>query len=362
MKELLSRKECSAMRGVAILAIMLHNYCHWLRGIVRENEYTWQQFKFDELWRLTLNPDEQLPMHLVSFFGHYGVPVFLFLSGYGLVKKYEQGKLPEVGLWRFVRYNYLKLFRIFIVGFVAFILLDAITPGMHRYTWTAVVGMLGMFANLFEDPSHVVWPGPYWYFSITLQLYIFYRLILYRWRHWGLVVGMIVLCWLWQLSCQDDAVLLERLRYNLIGGVLPFGLGLLAARIPTIIPTLGTNNSHAGNKIFPNWEYIIALLLAVALIVALSSNFQGWLWVPAFIVVGTIALVKVMPEWMLSYSVWVGGISSAIFVAHPLVRKIFVRPYIFDDMYAGLLLYVVATLFLSWAFKKLIDQLPSPKL
>jgi hypothetical protein len=208
------------------------------------------------------------------------------------------------------------LFRIFIVGFVAFIPLDAITPGMHRYTWTAVVGMLGMFANLFEDPSHVVWPGPYWYFSITLQLYIFYRLVLYRWRHWGLVVGMIVLCWLWQLSCQDDAVLLERLRYNLIGGVLPFGLGLLAARIPTIIPTLGTKHSHVGNKIFPNWEYIIALLLAVALIVALSSNFQGWLWVPAFIVVGTIALVKVMPEWMLSYSVWLGGISSAIFVRY----------------------------------------------
>ena len=49
MKELLSRKECSAMRGVAILAIMLHNYCHWLKGIVRENEYTWQAFKFDQL-------------------------------------------------------------------------------------------------------------------------------------------------------------------------------------------------------------------------------------------------------------------------------------------------------------------------
>ena len=47
MKELFSRKECSAMRGVAIMAIMLHNYCNWLKGIVRENEYTWQQFKFD---------------------------------------------------------------------------------------------------------------------------------------------------------------------------------------------------------------------------------------------------------------------------------------------------------------------------
>jgi peptidoglycan/LPS O-acetylase OafA/YrhL len=227
-------------------------------------------------------------------------------------------------------------------------MLDAFTPGMHRYNLTAVVGMLGMFANLLDDPSHVVWPGPYWYFSITLQLYIFYRLVFYRWRHWGVVVGMIAFCWLWQLSCQDDVVLLERLRYNMIGGVLPFGLGLLAAR--TAI------NER------PRWEQIIILLLAVALIVALSSNFQGWLWVPALIVVGTIALVKIMPEWMLTYSVWLGGISSAIFVAHPLVRKIFVRPYLYDDLYAGLLLYVVAVLLLSWLTKKLIDQLPTPKL
>ena len=348
MKELLSRNECSAMRGVAILAIMLHNYCHWLRGIVRENEYTWQQAKFDQLWHLILNPDELLPMHLISFFGHYGVPVFLFLSGYGLVKKYEQGNMPQIGLWRFTRYNYLKLFRIFIVGFVAFTMLDAFTPGMHRYEWTHVVAMLGMFANLMEDPSHVVWPGPYWYFSITLQLYIFYHLVFYRWRHWGVVIGMIALCWLWQLSCQDDAVMLERLRYNLVGGLLPFGMGLLAARMPI--------------KTCSRWENFAALLVAVTLIVALSASFQTWLWAPLFIVVGTIALVKVLPQQLLSYSVWLGGISAAIFVIHPLVRKIFVRPYLYDDLYAGLILYLVGTLFLSWLFKKVIDQLPSPKL
>ena len=36
-------------------------------------------------------PDWNLPVHLLSFFGHYGVPVFLFLSAYGLVMKYENG-------------------------------------------------------------------------------------------------------------------------------------------------------------------------------------------------------------------------------------------------------------------------------
>ena len=133
------------MKGIAILGIMLHNYSHWLKGIIRENEYTWLQWKCDKLWEVIQQPDANLPLHLVSFFGHYGVPVFLFLSGFGLVKKYEQGSLPDVGIWRFIRYNYLKLFRIFIVGFVLFTLLDAFTPAMHRYTWLEVVGMLGKF-------------------------------------------------------------------------------------------------------------------------------------------------------------------------------------------------------------------------
>ena len=41
MKEILTRSQCSAMRGVAILTIMWHNYCHFLKDLVREHEYTW---------------------------------------------------------------------------------------------------------------------------------------------------------------------------------------------------------------------------------------------------------------------------------------------------------------------------------
>lgn len=369
-KSFLTRDECTMMKGIAILGIMLHNYTHWLKGIIRENEYTWQQWKCDKLWEVIQQPDEFLPLHLFSFFGHYGVPVFLFLSGFGLVMKYERlwvgerssgmrSSLPEVGIWRFVRYNYLKLFRIFIIGFVLFTLLDAFTPGMHRYTWLEVVGMLGMFANFFEHPSQVVWPGPYWYFSVTLQLYILYRLVFYQWRHWGVVVALIVVCWVWQLFCHDDMETLERLRYNLVGGMLPFGMGVLLARFE---PLLMKNV-----KVTSGWPLMLAYLLMLILMVVFIFffsviGFDKWLWVPALIVVGTIALVKLIPKKIMPYVLWLGSISAAIFVAHPLVRKIFVRPYLHDDLYAGLLLYIVATLVVSWLVKKIIDLIPSPKL
>ena len=37
---LLAMSESAALRGIAILGIMLHNYCHWLGFAVKENEYT----------------------------------------------------------------------------------------------------------------------------------------------------------------------------------------------------------------------------------------------------------------------------------------------------------------------------------
>ena len=37
-QQLLSRAECNILRGLAILGIVLHNYCHWLGPIVKENE------------------------------------------------------------------------------------------------------------------------------------------------------------------------------------------------------------------------------------------------------------------------------------------------------------------------------------
>ena len=375
------------MKGIAILGIMLHNYCHYVKGIVRENEFTWQQMRCDRLWDVIQQPDELLPMHLFSFFGHYGVTVFLFLSGFGLVMKYEHETSPDPseggecladrdsgrpssplgrlrGVWRFLRYNYLKLFRIFIVGFVLFVMLDAITPGMHRYKAHEVVAMLGMYANFLERPSQVIWPGPYWYFSVTLQLYILYRLVFYRWRHWGVVVALMVGCWVWQLCYLDDMVTLERLRYNLVGGLLPFGMGVLCGRFLRKEESgKGKENTHAiGSPTKTNLLLLSTFLFSLFIAIPMSFDINTWLWVPALAVVGTIALVKLIPQWLMPPILWLGTISAAIFVMHPLVRKIFVRPYLVYDQYTGLLLFVVATLLVSWHVNKIINQIPKPTL
>ena len=359
MKEMLSKTECSAMRGIAILAIMLHNYCHFIGGIVRENEYRFYNFNNDRLWQVLSNPNELLPVHLLSYFGHYGVPVFLFLSGYGLVKKYESGDATTRSI-PFLRYHYLKLFRMLIVGFVLFLIVDTLTPGRFAFHWDNVIAQLLMYINVLPEPNRIIWPGIYWFFGLMMELYIVYRLLLYRRSSW-IVIALMVICWQLQALCEPDGDTLNRLRYNFIGGMLPFGLGIILARVPN----KGTISLLMGNQEFAYGKLLVWLLLIIfscMLTFVMSYYFQTWLWIPAIIILGCIAMMKAMPEWLLKVFVWFGSISAAMFVAHPITRKLFISIALKQDPYDGLMVYVVVTIALSWAVKQVIDRIPSPRL
>ena len=359
-KEFLTRTECNALRGVAIIGIFLHNFCHWLPGIVRENEYLFHEQNAAGLLGALSSPDWNLPIHLLSFFGHYGVPIFLFLSAYGLVMKYEKGEeqknlrveAMKASLWtrlkiycfnspvlQFLGRHFLKLFRMMIIGFGLFIMIDAITPGRHRYELFDIVAQLGLFNNLLEYPDGVVghrhsviWPGPYWFFGLMMQLYIIYRLLLYR-RHWGWTLGLMVLCTLVQMLCGPESTELYRLRYNFIGGMLPFGFGLICARMPM--------------QMSRGYHWLFGLV-SLWFIYSLSLDYYSWYLVPVFVCSAGFCLVKVTPQWLLQPLVWTGSISAALFVLHPITRKILIPISRHDGLYTGLALYVVASIVLAW--------------
>ena len=346
---LLSRQECAALRGAAIIGIFMHNYLHWLSSMVKENEYQFHQGNVDRLMSLLSSPSWDLPLQLFSFFGHYGVPVFLFLSGYGLVLKYENSASPgheEGGVTSFVWKHYMKLFPMMLLGFAVFAMVDWITPGHHHWTWKDIIMQLTMTINFSSVPDKVIWPGPYWFFGLIMQLYIVYRLLLYR-RHWGWTVGAIIVCWAIQQACMDspDGNAINIIRYNCIGGMLPFGMGLLAARFGADHPdrSLGF--------------YVMLFGLSIVAVIALSLSFSMWLWVPAFIVLLNVGFVKLLPQWCLKAFSWVGGISAAIFVCHPITRKIFIPISRHGDLLDGLAIYIVATIVLAMIFNAIIEKL-----
>ena len=348
--EFLTRDECTAMRGIAILAIVLHNYCHFIGKIVKENEYQFLTSHNEGLWQVLSNPDSLLPVHLLSYFGHYGVPVFLFLSGFGLVMKYERKIQEQVAVVPFIRYNYLKLLRMLIVGFTLFVIVDALAPGRFQFHWNHVIAQLLMYINVLPHPDKIIWPGIYWFFGLMMELYIVYRLLLYRQKNW-VVIALFTICWLLQVFCDPEGETLNRLRYNFIGGMLPFGIGILVGR--------SIDKIHFSMS---RWFWAMVVVIVSALIFVMCFHYQSWLWIPILIIVGTIAIVKAMSQKMKNLMVWFGSISAAMFVAHPIARKLFINVALRQDIYDGLMLYVIATIALSWAVKKIIDQIPSPKL
>lgn len=345
--EILTRKECTALRGIAILGIMLHNYCHWLRFAVKENEFKFSEVNNDRLMDVISHVDWNLPIHLLSYFGHYGVPVFLFLSGFGLVMKYENGRSGNgLNIWK----SFLKLFRIMIIGFVLFTIVDFMTPAPHHYHLLDIVAQLLMFNNLLPTPDKVIWPGPYWFFGLMMQLYIIYHLLFSKLRHWHIIVAMIFICWIVQMPFlgNEDGDTLNYLRYNSISGMLPFGIGILVGRWSPQIKVAKVKRWH--------WAILLVGGCLLTVVCCLLSA-HTWLWVPIGVILTAVAFVKLLPQSVMNWLIWTGGISAAMFVTHPTLRKIFIPISHRGDVYAGLLLYVIATFVVSWGVAVLIDKL-----
>lgn len=354
---LLTRAECAALRGLAIIGIFLHNYCHWLGPVVKENEYTFSQHNVDWLTAVMASPDGLLPAHLVSFFGHYGVPVFLFLSAYGLELKY--GRSLYAPAFRFVAYHWKKLFSMMIVGFVSFTIVDAMTPGRWHYTLTQVVAQLAMVNNLLPDPDHNIWPGPFWFFGLMLQLYAVYRLLLYK-RHWAWTAGAMVVCLGVQLAFAPESEALNWYRYNFMGGMLPFGLGLLYARY--------------GNRIILTNLNTLSLLVSVVfcgfLVMWMSASYLLWSVVPLVVCILCVYVVKLLSQaarrpvgaWLMERLVWMGEISAALFVIHPTLRKVFIPISRHGDIYTGLLLYAIAAIGAAWLIRLVMTKIPKPQM
>ena len=350
---LLNKTECSALRGIAIIGIFMHNFLHWLRPMVKENEYQFHQNNVDGLLNILTNPDENLLWQLFSFFGHYGVPVFLFLSGYGLVLKYENSDKPQPGVTDFMWHHFRKLFPMMLLGFVCFAIVDWITPNRHHWSWLDILTQLTMTINLRPEPDDIIWPGPYWFFGLIMQLYLFYRILLYK-RHWAWTVASVLICWLIQAMCMDapEGETLNRIRYNCIGGMLPFCMGILLARAKG---NAALNETLA--KRYVNAGWMLISIAAAVIVVCMSMTFHTWLWAPAFVVLFNLAVVKTLPSVCLKPLDWIGALSAAIFVCHPITRKVFIPISRGGELLDGLAIYVVATIMLAMLFRLAITEL-----
>jgi len=146
----LSKTECNALRGIAILMIMLYNFVRHLIPIDgNEMKYSAEYTQiFCQHW--------YNPLYLVSFIGWTGVCIFIFLSGYGLSLKYCDNKVLSVKeLWSFYKHHLIK---------IAWLSLPLMALYSILNSW--ITGKIG-----------ITLPGPYWFFPLILECYLLFPLL-----------------------------------------------------------------------------------------------------------------------------------------------------------------------------------------
>lgn len=339
------------LKAVAIVMIMTHNFAHLLDGITPENEYTFRIERVMQLCSSVLHPDADLLLHVLSFFGHYGVPVFLFLSGYGLVMKYERGAaIPRAD--KFIGRHYVKLLKLMALGLLAFYIIFYFQQDNFNVSKKNVLAQLLMYVNLLPEPWFRVKPGPYWFFGLMMQLYVLYRLVLYAplhstWRRWLWPAVLVMGCWLLQTwGARQGSPVLYWIRYNFPVAALPFSMGLLAARYPRSFQ-------------LRRWQWCLVAILAAVCVGVMNFKLQLWLWSPVLVVVAAIALVKALPECCHGVLVWLGGVSAMLFVVHPLVRALLLGYAQGGSAvaYAMMLVYLAVSLVLAVGYRWLLNRI-----
>ena len=357
--KLLSSAQCQVLRGIAIMGIFLHNFCHLLHGSNEENEFEFIAERASNMWRYWTggNIDVFAPMQLFAFFGHYGVPIFLFLSGFGLVMKYERGDAPSrVGVCHFLGSHWLKLFKLMILGFVLTVI-TYLACGLSWHGWLEYLAQATMLSNIIPSLCDSQTPSPYWFFGVMVEVYVVYRLLIYPfhdkrqsvWR-WLMPLLLVALVWLPQVFMEHHHKMLVYMRHNAAIAMLPFALGVLAARY--------------GFPRLSRWVLAVVSVVSLLLLALFSLDYQLWLWIPVLVIAGSIAFVKFLEPYkglchtfLISPLRYLGVLSSMIFVVHSiprmpiyvLVLKTHSGLMLVD--YAWLALYVVLTLALAWLYK-----------
>lgn len=375
----LTKSDTAFLKGIAILMIVLHNFCHHLPLSVTENEYTFSPLRFQQLCRYIIDGGPHVVLNTISHFGHYGVPLFLFLSGYGLVCKYEKAPHPNLTLWqhavadvRFVLSHMVKLW---------YLMIPAIAIYWAYINWSGrewdvsgsdLFAMLTFTSNLFIKRNLIL--GPWWFFSLILQLYIIYRLVFYHFRSHGLLMavtlGFFVLqCFLYfadvrltpdgRLAIFDTdpyhTDLFNYGRYNALAWLLPFSAGVLTARSRRV------ERCHISRVALLTGSFAGTILLVLS-----AMNAFQWLLSPLYLLLATLPLAFVVqsPLWRKPLE-WAGGISASIFALHPIARAITIpaakaaeRAGEWWATYAHIALYLAISIIAAFLLQYVINRRP----
>ena len=308
MNQLLSRDETILMRGVAIFFIMIHNFLHLLLP-VKENEFVYNPANFRLFIEHIKNQPEWIWADVFSFLGWYGVVVFIFLSAYGLSMKYESLSTGNESTCHFIIRHWKKTVKLMLLPMILYAVLVSIARS-QLFSLKKLFLQLSLVSN-FTFPE-LIEPGVFWFFGLIFQLYVVYRLLIYRRSSLFLLslsvlsIGIIIL---YAALNRSTSMLM----HNFIGWMLPFSLGIIVSRY------------DISCFIDKSWKCYLILISGLFFLILMNANIYTWTLSPLIAVGVSVSFVKILKSS--SIIKMLGELSAFIFVIHPIVRLIMQSNY-----------------------------------
>ena len=225
---MLNKRDTVYLKGIGILLIMFHNFFYKLDGAPGENEFAFSLMNFVNLIDNIVENPFDITKQLFSFFGHYGVQIFVFLSGYGLSITYEK-QLST--FFSFIKKRWLKIFplllgaiMIYVFPKIFYVLLLKNDTHLAIELIKSSLLKLTLLSNFFPGKVLSIC-GPWWFFSLIFQLYLLFPILFRLRRNFLLIV--IFFSWIIQLAVLSvDASYISYFRRNFIGHLPEFCLGI----------------------------------------------------------------------------------------------------------------------------------------
>ena len=342
----LSRIECNMLRGLAIILIVLNNFGHCINGVQPDNEFNYIYDRVSCILDSIANPSSILPLELLSFYSPFGVMLFIFLSGYGLVLKYEKDKGISVSNTNFVVDHYKKLFIMQAKGLAFYLVIFLMFESKEIIAIVPFIKQLLLTGNILSH--HFIIPRPYWFFCMIFEMYLLYRFALSRCS--SKIMIIVVVFFLILMGClEPNGKIITYLRMNIGLALLPFCLGILAAR------HWRSNWTFTNSKL----NCLVCFIISFVFLTLCKFSFYTWLLMPLFIVVTSISLIKLLINNNITTKTlaWLGGLSGVMFVIHPALREILVRRANESGYcYEVILIYLFLTIVLSYMLKPVFSK------
>jgi len=305
----LSKNDTNVIKGVGMLMIIFHNFFHLIETATGENEFSFSTDTFRRFIDFSVESPLDFIRFASSYFGHYGVQLFIFISSYGL---YLANTNKNISWLPFMKKRIRKLYPTLVLGIALSVLINLIQlkilPGLPVIK--SILLKLTLIYGFIPDEALSI-SGPWWFFSLIVQLYAVFPFLLWLLQKGGPNSLLIVVFLFVGISMALDLFIEipgTSVYFTFIGQLPVFSLGLYFAAQGQI--------------------KISTTILLMALVIFSLGNINQYAWYFSFLAVTLImlkALIWAIPiirkfanlNFFLEFT---GSVSLYLFVVNGLLR------------------------------------------